>query len=163
MPRKTRRINSRRIKRDYSYTFQELADCTGVHKSTVRNWRKKGMPVIDDKRPHLVHGSDAIDFLNKMQAKRKCKCAVNELYCLKCRCPRKAVPGSVRFISLTTTKLNISGKCEECNTAMFKAGSEAKRSEYVKTFGIERQAGEHIIDTAIPTLNCHLRKDDIHA
>tara|TARA_R110002094_G_scaffold15218_4_gene26471 strand:- start:115 stop:606 length:492 start_codon:yes stop_codon:yes gene_type:complete len=163
MARKSRRINTRRIKRDYSYLVQEFAECLGVHKNTVRNYIKDGLPVIDDQRPQRIHGSDGIDFLNEKQARRKCKCAANELYCFKCRCPRQPVPGTARLISVSKTRLNISGKCEECGTGMNKGGSEVKRVEYIKTFGIERQAGEHITETSSPSLNCYSGKDELHA
>lgn len=163
MTRKSCRINTRRIKRDYSYLVQEFAECLGVHKNTVRNYIKNGLPVIDDLRPQRIHGSDGIAFINEKQARRKCKCAANELYCFKCRCPRKAVLGSVSLVPLSKTKLNISGKCEECGTGMNKGGSEEKRAEYAKTFGIERQAGEHITDTPSPSLNCYSGKDELHA
>lgn len=163
MVRKSRRINTRRIRQNYSYLVQEFAECLGVHKNTVRNYIKDGLPVIDDQRPQRIHGSDGIEFLNEKQARRNCKCAANEFYCLKCRCPRKAVPGSVSFITLSKTKLNIFGKCDVCGTDMYRGGSEAKRVEYAKTFGIERQGGEHITETPSPSLNCYSRKDELHA
>tara|TARA_R110002072_G_scaffold83632_2_gene189651 strand:+ start:25 stop:516 length:492 start_codon:yes stop_codon:yes gene_type:complete len=163
MARKSRRINTRRIKQNYSYLVQEFAECLGVHKNTVRNYIKDGLPVIDDQRPQRIHGSDGIAFINEKQARRKCKCATNEFYCLKCRYPRKPVPGSVSLIPLSKTKLNISGKCEECGTDMNKGGSEANRAEYIKTFGIGKQAGEHITETPSPSLNCYSGKDELHA
>ena len=163
MAKKSRHINTRRIKRDYSYLVQEFAECLGVHKNTVRNYIRNGLPVIDDLRPQRIHGSDGIAFVNEKQARRKCKCAADEFYCLKCRCPRKAVPGSVNLIPLSKTKLNISGKCERCGTVMYRGGSEAKRAEYIKIFGIEKRAGEHITETPSPSLNCYSGKDDLHA
>jgi hypothetical protein len=41
-----------------SYTIDEVTRTLEVHRNTVRHWIKAGLPVIDDKRPILILGSD---------------------------------------------------------------------------------------------------------
>lgn len=162
MARKKRTYNTRRIKRDYSYRLQEISECLEVHKNAVRNWLKEGLPKIDEQKPFMIHGSDLIAFLNKRQAGRKHKCKDNEFFCCKCRVPRKAKSGSINFIIRNETKLNIHGKCEACDTSVFRAGSVKKRAEYEQIFANEAQAKEHITDRKTPTVNCHLKEDEKH-
>lgn len=79
----------RRLKKRLTYTIDELALALSVHKNTVRTWVKKGLSVIDDRRPSLVKGEDAIRFLCARWATRRSPCRLDELYCFSCRAPRK--------------------------------------------------------------------------
>lgn len=162
MPKKKRTYNTRLIKRDYSYTLQELSERLGTHKNTVRNWIKEGLPKIDAQRPFLLHGSDIISFLDERQAKRKHKCKDNEFYCFTCRAVRKAKHGSVDFIIMNKTQLNIRGQCEVCATTIHRMGSVKKREKYKRIFVNETLVREHIIDRTNPIYNCHLKKDENH-
>ncbi len=155
MHKKKRTYNTRRIKRDISYNMQEISELFGIHKNAVRNWFKAGLPKIDARRPFMVHGSDLIEFLNNRQTKRKRKCKSDELYCFRCRAPRKAKTGSIEFIPLSETKLNIHGKCEECGTSTYRAGSIKKRQEYERIFAFVTLAEKHITDRKHPPVNCH--------
>ena len=83
-----RTYNTRLIKRDYPYFVSEVADLFHLHPNAVRRWIKAGLITVDDRRPVLVHGGDLIDFLDMRQAQRKQKCAVDELYCFRCRRPK---------------------------------------------------------------------------
>ena len=49
-----KRINPRRAKKHRAYTVNEMAELHGVHKHTVRNWLKKGVPAIDGAKPTLA-------------------------------------------------------------------------------------------------------------
>lgn len=54
----------RRVKIHPSYTVDEAARLFGVHKNTVRAWRKSGLQTIDDRRPILVLGRHLAKFLH---------------------------------------------------------------------------------------------------
>lgn len=158
MPIKKRTYNTRRIKRDYSYELAEIAELFDLHISSIRNWIKAGLPLIDNGRPQLVHGSDLIAFLNVRQKKRKRPCKPFEGYCLKCRAPRAFWKSAVDVIIKTPARLQITGLCAECNTAIFKAGSVKKIPEYAKTFDIQTVQGRRIIERSHPTLMCHFKE-----
>jgi DNA-binding XRE family transcriptional regulator len=53
MPAK--RINPNLIKVHFSYTATDLAKRLGVHKNTIRNWGREGLPALAC-RPTLYHG-----------------------------------------------------------------------------------------------------------
>jgi excisionase family DNA binding protein len=83
------RINPRLVKIHLSYTVDEAARRLKTHKNTIRNWIKLGLPVIDGRRPALVHGRDLAAFIDKRRQSRKQTCPPGHLYCVKCRTPRE--------------------------------------------------------------------------
>ena len=53
-----RHPNHRRVKIHRSYTVDEIARLFGIHKNTVRQWLKSGLPTIDNRRPTMARGAD---------------------------------------------------------------------------------------------------------
>src|SRR5580704_12368457 len=102
---RNRRADWRRVKTRISYTYEEAARTLGVHRGTVRHWVKcQGLPVLTDRRPHLILGCDLVAFLKARRQSRTRKCAREELYCLKCRAPRKPVPGLLEYQLLSASR-----------------------------------------------------------
>jgi excisionase family DNA binding protein len=62
---KWRRPNPRLIKIHRSYSIDEAARLLHAHKNTIRSWIKQGLPIIDRRRPTLIHGADLSAFLKK--------------------------------------------------------------------------------------------------
>ncbi len=116
-----RRINWRRVKTHRNYEIAELAKLLGVSRSTVRNWIKSGLPVISDKRPRLIVGEDFRRWSKAARAARKSKCRPGEMYCFKCRQPRKPALGMVDFAQRTEILGLLSALCEACERPMFRA------------------------------------------
>jgi hypothetical protein len=151
---KKRTYNTRLIKRAYTYFVGEIADLFDVHRNAVRRWIGAGLPTVDERRPFLIHGGDLIAFLDARQARRKQRCASDELYCFHCRCPRRARFGRVELEIRNETCLNLSGACEACGTHMHRAGAVARLSEYRQAFSIERTGEGRITDCSTPTVMC---------
>ena len=63
--------NHRRVKIHRNYTVDEAARILDVHKNTVRQWLKNGLPAIDDRRPLLILGSELSAYLKKRRANNK--------------------------------------------------------------------------------------------
>lgn len=109
------------------YTFADLAVVLQVHIRTVQAWHKRGLKVTcEQTRPLLVRGIDVITFLSDRRSTRRCKLENDEFYCLACKSPRKAEPGSSSDV-LTGRKLGgrepqllITGICPVCNRRMSK-------------------------------------------
>jgi len=160
---KKRTYNTRRIKRDFAYLIAEVADLFGLHCNAVRNWLKSGLPTIDGHRPTLIHGGDLIDFLDVRQASRKQKCASDQFYCCRCRCPRRALDNRVEMQIRNNQKLNLSAVCNECGAGMNRAGSVKKIEEYRKAFIVQTPMEARISGCSYPLVNCHLEKDTTNA
>jgi hypothetical protein len=154
-----RTYNTRLIKRDYTYFVGEIAELFDVHPQAVRRWIRGDLPTIDERRPFLIHGGDLIAFLDARQAKRKQQCAANELYCLRCRRPRRPRFGRVTLAINSATRIDLSGTCETCGTRMHRAGSVARLEEYSKVFRVEMPGEGRITGCSDPSLMCHLSKE----
>jgi hypothetical protein len=83
-----RHPNPRRVKLHRPYTVEQLAAVLKVHKNTIRRWAKDGLRPIDDRRPSMFRGADAIAFLSARRQAAKRRCGPGEIYCLPCRMPK---------------------------------------------------------------------------
>lgn len=161
--RKRRTYNTRLIKRNLSYTIQEIAELYGLHTNAVRQWIKDGLPKIDDRKPFLIHGGDLIAFLDARQTGRKRKCAPDELYCCRCREPRRARQNLVSIEIRNEKQLTHSANCEECGTKMKQIGSVRKLDEYRSTFTVQTIERRHIRERCQTSVMCHLDEEKTHA
>lgn len=159
MAKKKRTYNTRRIKRNLSYTVQEVAELYGLHKNVVLRWIKDGLPVIDGRKPYLIYGVDLADYLDGRQKRRKQKCAPDEFYCCKCRAPRKAWENQADIVIKNESKLSVSALCAVCDTALHRMGAVKKLAEYQKIFSIQTTQGPHITDRASPSVMCDMKKE----
>jgi Helix-turn-helix domain len=115
MKRQKGRSNRHRIKALRNYTIAETSLLVGVHRRTVREWIKRGLPVLDQKRPLLIHGSDLKSFLANRKQRRKQPCQPGELFCVKCRTAKVPAGGLADYIPISPTRGSLSGICPTCN------------------------------------------------
>jgi hypothetical protein len=113
-----RHSNPRLVKIHRNYTVEEVALLFRVHKNTVRDWIKRGLPLIDDKRPMLIIGRDLSSFLQARRAKNKQPCKPGEMYCLRCRKPKIPALNMVECKPRTDTLGNLFGICPACGAGM---------------------------------------------
>jgi hypothetical protein len=130
------RYNTRLIRRDLSYTIQEVAELFSLHPNAVRCWLKEGLRRIDGRKPYLIHGSDLIDFLNRRQMGRKHRCQPGEMFCCRCREPRLPVVGSIVIHRVNERQIMIRGVCELCGTKMNRGCLAARIVEAERAFNI---------------------------
>lgn len=150
----TGKLNPNLAKINRSYTVEEVAALYGVHKNTVRNWIKNGLPVCDDQKPCLILGQDLRLFLQSKRKKRKQKCKPDEMYCLRCKAPRLPVENMVDYIPITETTGRLIGMCSSCETVINKITSLAKLSLMKGKIDIQLPKDEkHIGDRNNPLLN----------
>jgi transposase len=74
-----RHPNHRQVKTHRNYTVEEIAGLFGIHKNTVREWIKAGLPVLDDKRPMLILGPELAVFLQARRIKNKQSCQPGQM------------------------------------------------------------------------------------
>lgn len=115
-----KRLNWRRVKINRAYTYDEAARLLGVHKNTVKNWCRDELEVLASEKPHLIRGAALRTFLDNRSKKSKTKCAVGQLFCLKCRRPQYPGGDMLEYHPLNLASGNLMGICPVCSTFMFR-------------------------------------------
>lgn len=112
--------NAQKIRINRSYSVPELALLCGVHKNTIRNWLRDGLPTIDRQRPALIQGKAVKDYLNAKRNRRKRTCPPGTIYCFRCKDPRRPADRQATLILDRSGTGNLSACCEDCRTRMFR-------------------------------------------
>ncbi|MCD8498103.1 MAG: helix-turn-helix domain-containing protein [Alphaproteobacteria bacterium] len=130
MSKKLRRYSLRRIKDNYTYTVEQIADLFGINVNTVRRWiSEEGLKRLPMTRPHLVHSSDLKRFLERKQKSRKKPCAEHELFCCKCQMPRSPKLDTGSLILNPNNTVLFGARCSVCDTKIHKAVKGEKWDE----------------------------------
>lgn len=146
-----RSFNPRLVKIHRSYLVVEVANIFGIHKNSVRAWIKKGLSTIDKSKPYLIRGDRLRQFLEARRNKNKCKCQIDEIYCVKCRTPKKPLGNMVDYYpSIQGGISNIMGLCPDCGSRIFRRTSE-------RTIELIR----HCLEVTIPIANQRIDAVDL--
>lgn len=121
-----RHPNPRLVKIHRNYTVEDITLLLGVHKNTVREWIKRGLSIIDDRRPMLILGCDLFAFLQAKRVKNKQPCKPGEMYCFRCRSPKIPAGKMVDYQPVTESLGNLFGICPDCETGMNRRVNLAK-------------------------------------
>lgn len=150
-----KRINPRRAKLHRSYDVGQLADVLGVHKGTVRNWLKAGLPAADGSRPILIHGDEFQAWWAEKRKAAKCPCKPGQLYCFKCRDPRRPAEGMVDYTAKNAISGDLTAMCETCGTIMHRRAQLASLSSIFPNLEVRHTVADpRIRERASPSLNC---------
>ena len=106
-----RHPNHRLVKTHRTYTVEEIASLFHVHRNTVREWVKRGLPTCDDRRPMLILGPELAAFLQARRLKNRQTCSPGELYCVRCRAPRVPAGNMADYQPKTASLGNLIGIC----------------------------------------------------
>jgi hypothetical protein len=149
-----RRLNPRRPKIHRTYSVEEAATLCKVHRNTVRQWIKHGLPTIDSRRPILILGRDLAAFLLDRRAKRRRPCAPGEIYCVRCRVPKRPAGDMAEYQPLTETSGNLMGLCPTCEAFIYRRVNRQQLDQVWGHFEVTfTQAGAHISESAWPSVN----------
>ena len=149
-----RHPNPRLAKIHRNYTVEEVAGVFGVHRNTVREWVKRGLPTSDDQRPMLILGADLVAFLRARRVKNKRTCQSGEMYCVRCRAPRAPAGDMADYLPVTATLGNLIGMCPTCDAMMYRRVSLARIEQVRGKLDITLpQAPPHIDESAKPSVN----------
>ena len=160
MKKKKRLYNPNLAKKHRSYSVEEVAELYGVRKGTVHAWIKAGLPTLNDKRPMLIKGSDLAEFHRARRTKNKQTCKAGEMYCFKCRTPKKPDGNMVDFQTITETIGNLVGICPTCYTIMNRRVNIAKLDQVRGEMDITMPlAQRHIVDSNQPSVNSNLKQE----
>ena len=134
-----KRLNPNLSRMHYTYTVKEAAELYGVHSHTVRNWIKKGLPVLDEQRPVLIQGLKLRDFIRESNAKQKHPCAINQIYCLACRKPQVPAGEMVDYVPSDERKGCLTALCPDCDRVINKYFSFSKIEQIQKKLDVNIQ------------------------
>ena len=152
-----RHPNPRLAKIHRSYTVDEVAALFDIHKNTVRNWVKRGLPTNDDRRPALILGRVLIAFLQAKRMKNKRPCQPGEIFCVRCRAAQKPAGAMAEYQPVTTTSGNLVGICPCCESMMYRRVNLAKLVQVGGQLDITlMQALAHINESTLPCVNSDL-------
>ena len=149
------------IKRSNTYSIYEIAELFQINRATIRNWLKQGLSKIDDKKPYLIHGSDLYLFLDIKKKKYKRKCAPDELFCMKCKEPRRPTNLSVYLEVQSMNIYRFKGSCSVCNSIMYKAFSVKNLLRNTSSFKNVMTSNKNILQSGDSVINIHLIKDSL--
>jgi len=150
--------NPRRVKIHRNYTVEEVTELLGIHKNTVRQWIKQGLPTIDDKRPMIILGKDLFDFLQARRVKNKRPCKPGEMYCLRCRVPKPPALNMAEYQPRTEKLGNLYGICPDCGTGMNRNVNPSKLNQIRGQMDITLPQGvQRIVDSEHPPVNSDFR------
>jgi hypothetical protein len=153
-----RHPNPRLAKIHRNYTVEEVATLFGVHRNTVRQWVKQGLPTNDDRRPMLILGADLVVFLRARRMKNKRPCQPGEIYCVRCRAPRASAGNMADYQPVTATLGNLIAMCLVCESLMYRRVSLTRLEEVRGKLDVTLpQAPRHIDESAEPFVNSDLR------
>lgn len=143
-----------------NYTVEEVAILYGVFKGTVRAWIKAGLPIINDKRPLLILGSDLAAFHQARRTKNKQKCKPGEIYCVRCRAPKNPAGDMADYRIITEKIGNLEAICPDCDKIMNRRVSLSKLEQVCGEITITLpQALQHIIESNQPSVNSGLKQE----
>ena len=125
-----RHPNHRLVKIHRNYTVEEVARLLSIHKNTVREWVKAGLPTCDDRRPILILGRELMAFLQTKRARNKQPCQPGEIYCVRCRAPKFPAGGMAEYRPLNGRVGNLRAICPDCNSIMYRRVSMAKLEQF---------------------------------
>ena len=145
--------NHRLAKIHRSYRVDEVARLYDVHANTVRQWLKAGLRTIDSGRPALIHGTDLRAFHQDRRQRRKRPCQPGEMYCMRCRVPRRPAGDLVDYLRQSERVGSLVGICPHCEALMYRRVSVARLAEALGTLGLSTEGAAHIGGTSEPIVN----------
>lgn len=130
-----------RVRSHRPYTIATLAALLGVDKRTVRRWIEHDgldVAIVDHSRPIILQGSKVKAWgIARQKAKRR-PCGFGEMYCVRCKAPRRINPDSFQIVQHNQSKLTVKGDCQTCSLTLRRFGSPSNRAALEAEFGPKR-------------------------
>jgi excisionase family DNA binding protein len=154
-----RRYPIRRIKIHRCYSVAEVAKLLDVHKHTVSRWIATGLPLIEKKRPYLIHGADLRVFLTARQPRRQL-CRPGEIFCIRCRAPKRPAGDMVDYRPRTPATGILQGICPTCNLLIHRAARFTALASVCADLNVTHQnPQQRLVDSPGPFRNVAFAKE----
>lgn len=134
-----RRLSARLVKANRHYTYPDAAYLLDRKEATVRSWRKAGLVVITDTRPHVIVGEDLIAFI-KAKTKPANQMAPDQFRCLTCKTPTRPLDRVVFYTPYSALHGQLEAFCEVCEGQCRRFASERSLSQLAQYFEIVRNS-----------------------
>lgn len=152
--------NPRLVKIHRSYWVEEVAELLHVHKNTVREWIRRGLPTIDQRRPVVILGRDLAAFLDQRRRANKRPCLPGQIYCVRCRSPQRPAGGMADYLPLTSSGGNLLGLCPICDALMYRRVSYARLRDVQGNLDVRvPEATRHIDESRKPSVNSDFERE----
>ena len=138
-----KRVSASRIKKHRQYTYEEAAEALGVTPQTVRAWRGDGLSVLSEKIPHLILGYVLKEFLIQRSHNAKQPLKDDEVYCLRCKTPRKPFGMMADYVPKTPNAGRLMTLCEVCETSCSRMVRSADIPRLSQIFEIATNADQN--------------------
>jgi hypothetical protein len=150
-------VNPNRVKIHKPYLVAEIASLFDVSLATVRRWLRAGLKAIDATRPLLIRGEELKRFVRWWRSRHKRRCEPGEMYCLKCRAPRRPLNGEAELVPQNEICGQLRGACSVCGRSMSRLVAYrnlvAVQGSLVLT---TRPARRRLSDSGFPDLDDHI-------
>ncbi len=151
-------LNPNRAKIHRNYTVEEVANLFSIHKNTVRTWIKNGLPVCDERRPILILGAQLRAYLQEKRQSRKHKCRIDEMFCMRCRCPRRPAADMVDLAPVSASANRLTGLCPDCGSLMNRFASDSSLERIKEKLDVSTpQSLQHINKSNLLPVNSDFR------
>jgi hypothetical protein len=149
-----RHPNHRLVKIHRTYTVFEVAHLFGVHRNTVREWIRRGLPTCDQHRRTLIVGRALAEYLKKRREQRRTRCGADEMYCMRCRQARRPVENAANYVPRTSMLGTLVGACPACAAVMHRTVNLAKFADSGSKLVVTPPIAQRDIgDTCVPFVN----------
>lgn len=137
-----KRPNPMAVKQVLTYTVEEAANALDVTTATVRNYIRRGLPVMADKRPALLSGQEIRRFLRAERRANKSPLARDELRCPSCQQGRRPFGMLVDVEPINPKTAILKGFCEVCEAPSSRFVATNRLPEFAETFDITERASK---------------------
>ena len=137
-----KRPNPMAVKQVLTYTVEEAADALHVTTATVRNYIRRGLPVLANKRPALISGQEIRRFLRAERSAKKSPLAPDELRCPSCQRGRRPFGLLVDVEPISQKTAILKGLCEVCETPSSRFIATHRLPDFAETFDITERANK---------------------
>ncbi|WP_161973858.1 helix-turn-helix domain-containing protein [Hwanghaeella grinnelliae] len=118
------------IRGNYTYSVGEVAELYGIADATVFRWiRDEGLKRLPGSKKYYIHSGDLRRFLERLNKRNKKPSSDGEIYCCKCRVPRRPSNNTIQAEDLPNGTIRVKAKCGVCGTGQFKVVSSKNWSE----------------------------------
>ena len=131
-----KRFPTHRLRKDYPYSVEELADALDASVSTVRAWLRQGLERTDQHRPYLILGWQAREFLDGRAINTKRSLKIGEFFCLSCREPTTPAGGMADYEPRSSKNGNLQALCSACGTICNRAVNRDQLKDFEEVLAI---------------------------